>query len=593
MKIVSDLNGNVWLPSNHGLYKFNGTLWSKYRAEMGMSGDTAFCVVFDAKGNKCIGTENGLSFFDDMNFETIVSKDDLLGGCVYSIAIDAENKKWIGTNEGLFVFENDVISYVWGENIAIREIRDLNIAPNGDIWFYCGGDIVKLTGNTIGSFTINSNPIEAITFFDENSNGKKDNNEQLISLQNVLLNPTKTFLNNKNGIFSFYAYNRNHQLKALPYSNWQLTTPETISFEVKNGKTDTPLEFGFAPKENKPDLSIDLVGKATRAFFNTRYWITAENTGMPTNNAVVKMKVSPLLTFNSASVAPSSITDSEIVWDIDGLGLFEQKQIIVNFTVAGVEHMGEEIMNTVTIESNDEDIDFSDNSFTLKQIMTGSYDPNDKKEEKGILDKGYTLFNEELHYTIRFQNTGTDTAFNIKILDTLDTKLDISSFRLKSSSHPCTFDLDEKGIVKFRFKNILLPDSIVNEPASHGYVKYSIKPQEGFEENEEVHNTAHIYFDYNPAIVTNTTLNTFVSELPVSIETIGNAYGSLEISPNPASKRIIVKDVENSNFTIINTLGEIVSSNTMNGNTVNVSALPNGVYELQIGNRRGAFVIAR
>lgn len=42
-----------------------------------------------------------------------------------------------------------------------------------------------------------------------------------------------------------------------------------------------------------------------------------------------------------------------------------------------------------------------------------------------------------LEYLIRFQNTGNDTAFTVKILNLIDTtKLELSSFEFVASSHP-------------------------------------------------------------------------------------------------------------------------------------------------------------
>jgi len=69
-------------------------------------------------------------------------------------------------------------------------------------------------------------------------------------------------------------------------------------------------------------------------------------------------------------------------------------------------------------------------------------------------------------------------------------------------------------LVEFSFKNILLPDSTTNEPLSHGFVSYKINPKIGLTENTTIENTASIYFDFNPPIVTNTIQNVMVSELP-------------------------------------------------------------------------------
>ena len=72
----------------------------------------------------------------------------------------------------------------------------------------------------------------------------------------------------------------------------------------------------------------------------------------------------------------------------------------------------------------------------------------------------------------------------------------------------------ETRIATFLFEDIYLADSFVNEPASHGFVKYRIIANDGLSEATEINNTANIFFDSNPAIVTNTIASTMVSELP-------------------------------------------------------------------------------
>jgi len=75
-------------------------------------------------------------------------------------------------------------------------------------------------------------------------------------------------------------------------------------------------------------------------------------------------------------------------------------------------------------------------------------------------------------------------------------------------------DLDTR-IVSFNFNDIYLADSFVNEPASHGFVKFSLQTSADIAENTLIENTAGIFFDFNPAIVTNTVGNTFVSSIPL------------------------------------------------------------------------------
>lgn len=139
------------------------------------------------------------------------------------------------------------------------------------------------------------------------------------------------------------------------------------------------------------------------------------------------------------------------------------------------------------------------------QENIGSFDPNDKTGyPKGFCAAHYIRADQDIEYKIRFQNTGTDTAFNIIIIDTLSNFLSPASVRPGSSSHPYEFELLGEGVVKFSFPSAMLPDSNINEPASHGFIKFTVSPMPNVPMGAVIENYAAIYFDFNSPIYTNT-----------------------------------------------------------------------------------------
>jgi len=150
-------------------------------------------------------------------------------------------------------------------------------------------------------------------------------------------------------------------------------------------------------------------------------------------------------------------------------------------------------------------------------IVTGSYDPNDKKGLPTGVGPDHLVAPEgKIDYKIRFQNTGTDTAFTVVIRDTLDIDFDIFSVVSGVSSHPCTFEIYGPRVLQWTFNNILLPDSTTNEPESHGFVTFTVNQVHDLPDGTEINNTADIYFDYNPPIITNTTSHIIGSEIQVA-----------------------------------------------------------------------------
>ena len=176
-----------------------------------------------------------------------------------------------------------------------------------------------------------------------------------------------------------------------------------------------------------------------------------------------------------------------------------------------------------------------DNEFNCTIEVTGSYDPNDKAvDPMGTGPDGIISMTDSLlSYKIRFQNTGTDTAFTVLIRDTLDVNLDTRTIVPGPASHDYTMKLVEGNIVELLFENILLPDSFVNEPGSNGFVIFDIEVKNGSPYGTRIENTAGIYFDFNPPIITNTVVNSIEMIVDVDDPIIGSI--NMEVVPNPTA----------------------------------------------------------
>jgi uncharacterized repeat protein (TIGR01451 family) len=222
----------------------------------------------------------------------------------------------------------------------------------------------------------------------------------------------------------------------------------------------------------------------------------------------------------------------------------------------------------------------------------GSFDPNDKSvQPEGRGDEHLVSPDTDLEYLIRFQNTGTDTAFQVVVRDTLSFALDPYSIIPGASSHPYVWGFDSPRSVYFSFSNIMLPDSNVNEPASHGFISYRIRQRAGNQSGTYIQNRAGIYFDYNVPVITNNT------RLLVSTETISDTKGAnlpnntfFFIQPNPADRTIVILPNEgikdgNWKIKILDSQGRYVAAGSLSNQRaayMPVDHLPSGLYFVQI-----------
>ena len=239
-----------------------------------------------------------------------------------------------------------------------------------------------------------------------------------------------------------------------------------------------------------------------------------------------------------------------------------------------------------------------DGSPTIDNVCTqivGSFDPNDKEGlPLGYKSAHFIDQNQDIEYRIRFQNTGTDTAFTIVVRDTLSDFLDIASLKIGASSHRFNWTIDGKNVLVFRFENILLPDSFRNEAASHGFVKFKISQKKDVALGTKINNQADIYFDFNAPIRTNKTVHTIGKDFIITaLQTVSSLPNvEIKVYPNPfnAEATIEIQGFDplskTSNFQLFDALGRQIRSEKFEGNQFlfERQELPTGIYFFKIEN---------
>jgi len=243
------------------------------------------------------------------------------------------------------------------------------------------------------------------------------------------------------------------------------------------------------------------------------------------------------------------------------------------------------------------DTDLSNNSATYMVTVTGAYDPNDKLARTSSGNTSQWQINEDewIDYTIRFQNTGSDTAFFVVITDTLPDNLDPATFQAGVASHTHNITLQGQGIVRWIFPNILLPDSNANEPLSHGFVTFRIHPRLPLLPGDAIENIANIYFDFNPPVIT---------EPSVLVATTGTgvvdvAEDELMLWPNPTDGTLFIRSgsiqLLSGRIRIRASNGRVVLEQGINGNLISldVGQLAPGIYAVECIDQQGQRSTAR
>jgi hypothetical protein len=222
------------------------------------------------------------------------------------------------------------------------------------------------------------------------------------------------------------------------------------------------------------------------------------------------------------------------------------------------------------------------------QANRGSFDPNDKQ----AFPIGYGISHAieaetDIEYMIRFQNTGTDTAFKVVVVDTLSPFLDKTSIQMGASSHSYTWELVDTGTLRVIFDNILLVDSTTNEPLSHGFFKFKISQKAANPLGTIIENEAGIFFDWNAPIWTNTVFHTIDANFIIdNVRKISNDDNlQINVFPNPMHTTATL-EIEGTSFNqleviLVDAMGRVVQQQQVIGSgqiMLHREGLNTGIY---------------
>ncbi len=419
---------------------------------------------------------------------------------------------------------------------------------------------------------------QILVFYDFDENNLRDIGEKDLPIGRINVNDSYEILpNNTNGNFSFFDAGQNAFMEYIPDENWDITGQSNIY----NLDSDTinNIEIGIIPTAEIHDIDVSLAFDQIICAETYALSAIVKNVGTTRKDVQLLIEGHGNLIFGSEEIELTNMSPGEV------------QNITLDYTAAGVSEItpGDLIELKATVTFEDETGSAIDKIKTYEIIFLCAYDPNDKQVfPAGVQDENYTLFEENtLEYKIRFQNTGNFPAEDIVIIDTLSEFLNLSTLKYLHSSHPVSEIKLDRNVVSFTFDDIFLIDSLANEPESHGYVQFSIETIEDLAENTVINNTAHIYFDANPAIVTNTVFNTFVSEIPPATSNENLTEQGFKLMPNPSRDLITIETTfaeRDKQWKIYNQLGKEVMQGVTNNQIweINISRLDTGLYFIEL-----------
>lgn len=424
----------------------------------------------------------------------------------------------------------------WLSSISANNNGEVCVAGYGTDTLTFGNFVVKSDQNFLIRFADSpSNILEGYVFIDKNGDGKMNGADQPIKNSVLALDITNVRVaTDSKGHYKLYSAKGQHTIAAPnPPKYHTYTTPS--SYTVNHSTyvfRDTSLNFGFAINPNINDLKSDITPISfPRVGRVAVYQVTYSNVGTSTLSPTVTFSVDTMLKFASATPVPASQNGNTFTWNAGSLNPGGKGVIKIEFNVPTYAQIGDPVFSTCTTGPTSNDTVPNDNSDTLTVPVFGPYDPNFKTVD---IDTLYNVSSPDwLEYTIHFQNLGNDTAFNVHVSDTLSQYVDPSTIEIISSSADVNLVFKDPTVVEFRFNNIMLPDSATDPEGSNGFVKYRVKYLSSLPVNNSIENFADIYFDYNPAVRTDTAHTIYI--YPAAVTELTSVISGFNVYPNPSS----------------------------------------------------------
>lgn len=363
-------------------------------------------------------------------------------------------------------------------------------------------------------------------------------------------------------------------------------SPPNISVSFPEDASPYSQSFCITPNGLHNDLEVTIIPiDGARPGFDANYIIVYKNKGTSMQSGNITLSFEDgLMDLVSSNPVPNSQSFDLLSWGYTSLQPFETRVIEVKMNVnSPMEtppvNIGDQLDFTVTINPLTGDEFLPDNIKSLKQIVVGSFDPNDKTCLEGNI-VGPEMIGQYVHYVIRFENTGTYLAENIVVRDIINSsKFDINSLVPINSSHSFITRI-EGSKVEFIFENIQLPFDDAN---NDGYIAFKIKIKPTLVIGDTFTNNANIYFDYNYPIVTNTA-STTIEALENRDFEFSNYFS---LFPNPANEFLNIKAKETitlKSIAIYNLLGQMVFvfPNANQVDRIDISNLKYGSYFIKL-----------
>lgn len=125
----------VWIGTEHGLWRYDGSVWNFYSEADGMPSNNVSTVCVAPSGTVAVGTDGGLGLYDDGKWSRPQASVSLLDSAVTAIAYGKGDAMYVGTHYGLVMRKDSAWSVIdTSTGLLNPDVRALFVDSKGRLW---------------------------------------------------------------------------------------------------------------------------------------------------------------------------------------------------------------------------------------------------------------------------------------------------------------------------------------------------------------------------------------------------------------------------------------------------------------------------
>ncbi|MEM9545046.1 MAG: T9SS type A sorting domain-containing protein, partial [Bacteroidota bacterium] len=362
---------------------------------------------------------------------------------------------------------------------------------------------------------------------------------------------------------------------------------QTICVDAEISSSDIvipPVDWGGAILTTKATCEDDSVA------------FTIQNIGSsPMSNSIQSIVVEDDVMFGSQEVLLDLQEEVKLKYPSTG-GVYrilidqEDGYPLSNFTTDFIEScngVGTNTYRFVSMFQNDDESPYLD--IQCQEVIDATEENRMSAFPVGYREQHFINQNEDIEYTIHFENPDMDTVYNIWIGNRVDESLDLETLVAGPSSHDYTFSIIDERRLRIDFKNIQLPSTEIDPIRSRGFVKFRISQKENLPLGTQITSASIIFFDLKDGIETNEVSHIVGEEfIEVVINTVDLlSEEELVVAPNPATSLLKIEvpaEYKDLSYMLYDTKGSVMSAASVLTNAFYIQRdfLQSGMYFLEL-----------